>query len=326
MITDDVKRSIMKMQRLNILIAFLISFLAVVVIAQKTPEEKKEDIAKIEKQAGIQQLANIVRTEDVTCKSSELLTVWNKKHPDHKIEAVASETDVKFKDLAVIYGDDLTPSHIVDAYTRRAGEENHKLKNEQAALEQKIADPKDTNPSGPNLNLYLGYFGTLPIYFRFEQKKDVNEALGKVFPKIYGLKDIDADKADFTQAIETVFGKEKDILFDKIEIDSTKNNLDNFKNHLAHISQDPIPDSEKDPRLVLLRKAITDYNNKKDKDTLKKVKEEWLNQLKGDAMFPSGGIPFWLIGLIMFLIISAIIAIICAILRHKKNSADYQEY
>ncbi len=77
--------------------------------------------------------------------------------------------------------------------------------------------------------------------------------------------------------------------------------------------------------MVLKRQSLI-YNNKKDKDTLKKVKEEWLIQLKGDAMFPSGSIPFWLVILIISLIISALKTIIYAFLRHKKNIAEYQEY
>jgi len=126
------------------------------------------------------------------------------------------------------------------------------------------------------------------------------------------------------------FFKTDGLVFDNVTItDSSQTNLENFKAHIRKTPSALISADEKDTNLVALKAAIEDYNKVSSQPTtadakakLEKVKEAWLNQLKGKATL---GNKLMLIVIIVVLVFVVLIVAVIAYLYWKKRADKKKE-
>lgn len=177
-------------------------------------------------------------------------------------------------------------------------------------------------------NKKVGYTGTAPIYFSFKDDSAhlpaIKKVLSEQLPNIYGLESyaIPAAEAAIDDALNTVFGKDSDLVFDKVTINSELSALANFEAHIKNTPVDAIKADEKDERLLALKKAIDAYIADKKTVKLAPIKESWLRQLKGEASLGGGYLIYIIIASVSGIVIVVIVVILLRRKRANKSGKD----
>lgn len=280
----------MKVQRFSLTCFVALALACLVPLLSAVETTPKKDAAK---PSGAFFLAP--KTE---LKFKDIVKAWNAAHKDKAIS-----DDVKVTDKSMVFegyyapkGTQLDAAKFVKCYNDAEAVELGKKLFETNFIKDEDMKYDDI----PTISLYLGYKDSVAIGFP-KDDKDVEPVLKEhLVRKIYGLEEVKADEAGFTDAIKAVYG-DNEIVFDKIPVDSKKSNLDNLKAYLTGIKTDKIKDDEADAKLKAIRDAVKVHNEKKTKETLEEVKKAWLHKLKGDASASGNGsgLPGWAWGVII---------------------------
>lgn len=250
-------------------------------------EDKLKKAQDFTTKSGIVPETRLVHTENVTFSSVELVTAWNKVFTDKTIAVPTASHEIEVVDLAVPLGEKWACDKLVSLFAKLKGKCDDIIAGYKAKIEEAAGKSTKVALKEHEFNASLGYNGYQNIYFIQTEKTDVLGLLKNNFPGIYGLQtSVTADKADFSDAIKTVFGETGNLIFEKIACDPRKGNLHNLEEHLKEVSKDPIKETETDPKLKALKAAIDAYATATTPVNLEKIKEEWLKQLKGNSTFP----------------------------------------
>jgi len=254
-----------------------------------TKAVKRAKFAEAASKFSLQKETRPVRTEFFQIGKAELVNIWNKVFPKNTIKNPTINIKINLKNIAIPYGE---PLNVENAFIKVSkifkvnGPEFLQLK---AAVENATQEDTMKGCDCAILNLALGYCGKQTIYFKPNNSSVIAALEKRVTPgkNLYGMECTDDwDEADFESALEVVFGKEGEIVFEGIEVDWNQSNYLNFKDHIDEESQNSIAEDETDPKLIALKKAIDVYNLDKRKDNLQQIAIEWLKKLKGSATFP----------------------------------------
>ena len=237
------------------------------------------------------------RVAETKISFKDIVKAWNAAHKDKAIKDDVKVTDksVVIKDYYAPKGTNFDAAEFVKCYS-----DPTKLDDIKTKFETMFVKDEDFDNNAETISTYFGYKDSVAIGFP-KDDKDVEPVLKEhLVRKIYGLEEVKADEAGFTDAIKAVYG-DNEIVFDKIPVDSKKGNLDNLKAYLTGIKTDKIKDDEADAKLKAIRDAVKVHNEKKTKETLEEVKKAWLHKLKGDASASGNGsgLPGWAWGVII---------------------------
>lgn len=274
----------MKVQ-LSLVVLFF--FNVVPLLGSTVVEDKLKKALDFTTKSGIVPETRLVHTENVTFSSVELVTAWNKVFTDKTIAVPTASHEIEVIDLTVPLGEKWTCDKLVSLFAKLNGKYDDIIAGYKAKIEEAAGKSAKTLLNEHEFNASLGYNGYQNIYFIQTEKTDVLGLLKNNFPGIYGLpSSVTADKADFSEAIKTVFGETDNLIFEKIACNPIKGNLLNLGEYLKEVSKDPISEGETDLKLKALKAAIDAYTTATSPANLENVKVEWLKQLKGNSTFP----------------------------------------
>ena len=269
---------------------FVLSFPNVVPpVDASTKAVKRAKFAEAASKFSLQKETRPVRTEFFPIEKDELVSVWNKIFPKNTFKNPTINIKTNLRNIAIPYGEQLNVENALIKVSKVFKENGPEFLQLKVAVEAATQGNTTKGCDCAILNLALGYCGKQTIYFK-PNNSNVIAALEKKVAegkKLYGMECTDDwDEADFEGALEVVFGKGGEIIFEGIEVDWNQSNYLNFKDHIEEESQNSIKEDETDPKLIALKKAIDVYNLDKRKDNLQQIAIEWLRKLKGSVTFP----------------------------------------
>lgn len=268
-------------------VSFLFYVIPLLGIATPKKDAKRAKSAEAATKFSLTKETRPVRTENIPILRTELLTTWNTIFPEYKIDDAATGNKTAFKDVPSPYGVLPTVENILKAAAKVFKGNATELTLLKKAIEATIKGTKYEPFICGNLNLALGYFDKQTVTFKKNDRYLFSDELKKRFckfhKKIYGMNCVDGKDAEFFDAIEAVFKEDSEYVFEGVEVDWTKSNSENFKDHIEEEQEEPIKVDETDPKLIALKKAIDAYNSDKSKEKLEQVKIQWLRKLRGNA-------------------------------------------
>lgn len=284
---QELRRMKFQQFRFVYFVSFLFYVIPLLGIATPKKDAKRAKSAEAVSKFTLTKETRPVRTENIPILRTELLITWNTIFPEYKIDNAATGNKTAFKDVPSPYGELQTVENILKAAAKVFKGNAAELTLLKKAIEAIIKGTKYEPFTCGNLNLALGYFDKQTITFKKSDRYLFSEELKKRFcrfhKKIYGMNCVDGKDAEFFDAIEAVFKEDSEYVFEGVEVDWTKSNSENFKDHIEEEQEEPIKEDETDLKLIALKKAIDAYNLDKSKEKLEQVKIQWLKKLRGNA-------------------------------------------